>query len=300
VRKTGPQLGSGTYVKIPWTPKLADPLAVAVLAMPYRGLITPKPATWFEEAFWGRKWVLATGFGDVGSLVLPLYPLYFEHRDRVVRLAREFSLVVASFADADHLRIESIEPPSATRRPSRVRAGAEIVSMPLQPTEGIAPQLVKVQFSYFSGVFAWRPILVSALLLLLGNLAGLVILSQNVNWFVRTRLHLKRRVEPEFARAAGGALPPEVAEKIVPGSTTEAEVRALCGRPDEEGHRRGSGLRRTLIYRGMRRLARPRLAVGRLATVAHWEEEQHELEVELDGDRVTAVQSNVRRHRVKE
>jgi len=300
VRKTGPQLGSGTYVKIPWTPKLADPLAVAVLAMPYRGLITPKPATWFEEAFWGRKWVLATGFGDVGSLVLPLYPLYFEHRDRVVRLAREFSLVVASFADADHLRIESIEPPSATRRPSRVRAGAEIVSMPLQPTEGIAPQLVKVQFSYFSGVFAWRPILVSALLLLLGNLAGLVILSQNVNWFVRTRLHLKRRVEPEFARAAGGALPPEVAEKIVPGSTTEAEVRALCGRPDEEGHRRGSGLRRTLIYRGMRRLARSRLAVGRLATVAHWEEEQHELEVELDGDRVTAVQSNVRRHRVKE
>ena len=300
VRKTGPQFGSGTYVKIPWTPKLADPLAVAVLAMSYRGLITPKPATWFEEAFWGRKWVLATGFGDVGSLVLPLYPLYFEHRDRVVRLAREFSLVVASFADADHLRIESVEPPSATRRPSRVRAGAEIVSMTLQPTEGIAPQLVKVQFSYFSGVIAWRPILVSALLLLLGNLAGLVILSQNVNWFVRTRLHLKRRVEPEFARAAGGALPPEVADKIVPGSTTEAEVRALCGRPDEEGHRRGSGLRRTLIYRGMRRLARPRLAVGRLATVAHWEEEQHELEVELDGDRVTAVQSNVRRHRVKE
>src|SRR5207237_1120422 len=84
-------------------------------------------------------------------------------------------------------------------------------------------------------------------------LAGLVILSQNVNWFVRTRLHLKRRVEPEFARAAGGALPPEVAEKIVPGSTTEAEVRALCGRPDEEGHRRGSRLRRTLIYRGIRR-----------------------------------------------
>jgi len=298
VRKTGPRLGSGTYIKIPWTPKLADPLAVAVLAMPYRGLITPKPATWFEEAFWGRKWVLAAGFGDVGPLVLPLYPLYFEHRDRVVRLAREFSLVIANFADAGHLRIESIEPPSATRRPSLVRTGAEIVSMPLQPTESIAPQLVKVQFSYFSGIIAWRPILVSALLLLLGNLAGLVILSQNVNWFVRTRLHLKRRIEPEFARAAGGALPPEVADKIVPGSTTEAEVRALCGRPDEEGHRRGPGLRHTLIYRGARRLARPRLAVGRLATVAHWEEEQHELEVELDGDRVVAVQSHVRRQRL--
>jgi hypothetical protein len=91
-----------------------------------------------------------------------------------------------------------------------------------------------------------------------------------------------------------------VADNIVPGSTTEAEVRALCGRPDEEGQRRGSRLRRTLVYRGVRRLARPRLAVGRLATVAHWEEEQHELEVELDGDRVSAVQSHVRRHRVKE
>jgi len=232
--------------------------------------------------------------------VLPLYPLYFEHRDQVVRLAREFSLVVATFADADHLRIESIEPATATRRPSRVRAGAEIVSMPLQATEGVAPQLVKVQFSYFSGVIAWRPILMSALLLLLGNVAGLVILSQNVHWFVRTRLHVRRRVDPPFARAAGGALPPEVADDIVPGSTTEAEVRALCGRPDEEGHRRGSGLRRTLIYRGARRLARPRLAVGRLATVAHWEEEQHELEVEFDGDRVRTVQSNVRRQRVKE
>ena len=106
---------------------------------------------------------------------------------------------------------------------------------------------------------------------------------------------MRRRDEPEFTRAVGGPLPPTVAEQIVPGSTTEADVRALCGRPDEEGSRRGPGQRRTLIYRGARRLARSRRALGPLATVASWEQEEHELEIELDGDRVSAVQSRVRR-----
>jgi hypothetical protein len=31
--------------------------------------------------------------------------------------------------------------------------------------------------------------------------------------------------------------------------------------------------------------------------VHHWEEEQHELEIEIEGDRVSAVQSRVRRQR---
>jgi hypothetical protein len=291
------QVGAATYVKIPWTARLADSRTVTVLALPARGLITPKPATWFEEAFWGRRWVLAAGYGDIGPLVMPLFPLYFEHRERVVRLARELSLVVASFADAGHLRIEAIDPGTATRRPSRLRTGAEIVTMPLQPVEGIAPQLLKVQFSYFSGTIAWRPILVSLVLLALGNLAGIILLSRDVSQFLRARLHVRRRHEPEFARLAGGALPPALAERIVPGATTEAEVLALCGRPDEEGHQRGPGLRRTLVYRGTRRLPRSRRAWGPLATVARWEEEQHDLEIELDGDRVSAVLSRVRRQR---
>jgi hypothetical protein len=298
-RRIGPAaaLGSATYIKIPWTSNLADPRAVTVLTFTSRGLVTPKPATWFEEAFWGRRWVLATGFGDIGPPALPLFPLYFERRDRVVRLGRELSLVVASFADSDHLRIEEIGPASATRRPSRIRAGAEVVTMPLAAGEGIAAQMLKVQFSYFAGMIAWRPILVSAVLLALGNLAGFILLSRDVSQFVRTRLHVRRRTEPEFARLAGGALPRAVAEQIVPGTTTEADVRKLCGRPDEENHRRGSSQRRTLVYRGARQLASPRRALGPLATVHHWEEEQHELEIELDGERVSAVQSRVRRQR---
>ena len=298
-RRAGPAaaLGYSTYVKIPWTPKLADPRALVVLSFPTRGLVTPRPATWFEEAFWGRRWVLSAGFGDLGPPALPLFPLYFEYRDRVVRIGRELALVVANFADSNHLRIEEIGPASATRRPSRLRAGAEIVTMPLAASEGVAAQMLRVQFSYFAGMIAWRPILVSAVLLALGNLAGFILLSRDVSQFLRTRLHVRRRGEPEFAQLAGGALPRTIADRIVPGSTTESDVRTLCGRPDEEHHRRGSGQRRTLVYRGTRRLPSPRRALGPLSTVHHWEEEQHELEIELDGDRVSAVQSRVRRQR---
>ena len=294
VRQGPVQAGPGTFIKVPWTSKLADPLAVMSLSMSFRNLIAPKPATWWEELFWGRRYVLATGFGDVGSLALPLYPLYFEHRDRVVHLAREFSLVIASFADSDHLRIEEIAPGTATRRLSRVRAGAEVVSMPLLAAEGITPQMLKVQFSYFSGRIAWRPILISLVLLLLSNVAGFILLSKDVARIVRTRLHL-RRGEPAFMRDGGPALPRDVVDKIVPGTTTYAEVLALCGPPDEERVRRAPGMSRSLIYRAARRIPQSRLTVGRLTTVARWDEEQHELEIELNGDRVSAVQSRVSR-----
>jgi hypothetical protein len=294
---TAAPVSPGTYIKIPWTPKLVDPLTLTSLTLNVRNLLAPKPATWLEELFYGRRWILSVGFGDVGSLVLPLYPLYFEQRDRLVHLAREYSLAVAIFTDGGHLRIEEIAPSTATRRASPVRAGAEVVSMPLVPLETTAPQMLRVQFAYFSGVIAWRPILVSGLLLLLGNIAGLLILSQNVSWFVRTRLHLRRRHEPEFARESGRVLPRGAADTIIPGSSSEADVLALFGAPDEEQRRRGTDARRTLVYRGVRRLPRSRLALGPLATVARWDEEHHELEVEIDGERVSAVHSRVRRAR---
>jgi len=165
--------------------------------------------------------------------------------------------------------------------------------MPLVAAEGITPQLLKVQFSYFSGRIAWRPILVSLVLLMLGNLAGFILLSKDVAHLMRTRLHV-RRGEPVFVRHGGVMLPRDVIDQIVPGTTTHADVLALCGPPDEDRVRRGApGLSRSLVYRATRRIPRRRLAVGRLATVARWDEEQYELEIELIGDRVTAVQSRV-------
>src|SRR5215471_1747551 len=106
-----------TYVKLPRTPKFADPLNVMTLAMPLRGLVAPRAASTLSELFWGRRWILTLSFGDLGSPVVPIYPVYFEHRDRVVRPARDFSAISAIFADADHLLIDSIEPAAATRRP---------------------------------------------------------------------------------------------------------------------------------------------------------------------------------------
>src|SRR6266581_1779966 len=183
----GSQVSPISYIKIPWTPKLTDPLTVTTLVIPLRGLVTSKRASWVAETFWGKRWVLTVGFGDLGSPVMPAYPIYFDHRDRVVRLASEFSQVIANFTDSDHLLIDDIEPGSATRRPSRLRAGNEVVALVLTPVEGIAPQNLTVKFSYFAGSIAWRPILVSAGLLLLGNVAGAIMFGREIFGVVRSR-----------------------------------------------------------------------------------------------------------------
>jgi hypothetical protein len=196
--QTAGQVGAGAYVKIPWTPRLADPLSIITLTFPLRGLVTPKPATWVEELFWGRRYILSVAFGDLGSLALPVYPLYFVHRNRVVPLAREFSLIIANFADSDHLKIEEIAPAAASRRPSRVRAGAEIVALGIAPSEGITPQALKVQFSYFAGRVNWRPVVVSGLLLLVSNFAGVVFLSRDT---IRTLLKRRRARRRQVRRA---------------------------------------------------------------------------------------------------
>src|SRR4029450_9412806 len=50
------QVGPSTYIKIPWNPSLAEPAGIHVVTLASRGLLTPKPATWFGELFWGRRW----------------------------------------------------------------------------------------------------------------------------------------------------------------------------------------------------------------------------------------------------
>ena len=173
-RDAPPQAGTGSLVWIPPTPQMGDQRWVLNLTLPMRGLIGPKPATWLEELFWGRRNTLALSWGDVGSIAF--YPLYHEHRDRIVHLAPEYSRLFVNFPDADHLRIEQIEPASATRRGSRLRAGTEVVSLPLNTVDA-APQVLKVNYAYYRGVFSWRPVLISIGLLILGNLAGLWMIS---------------------------------------------------------------------------------------------------------------------------
>jgi hypothetical protein len=221
---------------------------VTTLVLPLRGLVTPKPASWVAETFWGRRWILTVGFGDLGSPVMPLYSIYFEHRDRVVHLAREFSQIIASFDDSDHLIIDQVEPGSATRRPSRIRAGSELVSLAVNPAEGIAPQNLKVQFTYFAGRIAWRPILVSLLLLLLGNIAGAIMFGREMFGLVRAR----RRARRAAGRLRAEWLTGDAQAATLLGSATYDDVVARWGPPDEDRERLSTPGRRTIVYRAQR------------------------------------------------
>ena len=276
VTRRGPlanQAGPVSYIKIPWTPKLTDPLTVTTLVIPLRGLVTPKPASWVAETFWGKRWILTVGFGDLGSPVMPAYPIYFDHRDRVVPLAREFSQVIANFSDSDHLLIDDIEPASATRRPSRLRAGNEIVALVLRPGEGIAPQNLTVKFSYFAGSIAWRPILVSAGLLLLGNVAGAIMFGREMFGVMRKRRHARAGA----ARLRAEWLTGDAQAATLLGAATYDDVVARWGLPDEDRERLSTPGRRTIVYR------------------AQNNGQAHEVEIEIADGLVTEIERRVYR-----
>jgi hypothetical protein len=289
-RDAPPQAGTGALIWIPPTPHLGDQRWVLNLTFPARGMIAPKPATWLEDVFWGRRNALALSWGDVGSIAF--YPLYHEHRDRIVPLAREYSRLIVSFPDADHLRIEGIEPTSAVRRGSRLRAGTETVSMPLNTVDA-APQTLKVQYAYYRGIFAWRPVLISIGLLILGNLTGLLMVSGRVSSLMRARLRVARGAPALDAEP----LTPERLAEIRPGESTYDDVVRVCGAPDEQHHRLADGSRRTLVYRATQRHPERGLRVGWLTTVRHWDIERYEVDIEMDGTRVQDVVIHVRRSR---
>lgn len=291
-RDAPPQAGTGALIWVPHTPHLGDQRWVLNLTFPVRGMITPKPATWLEDVFWGRRNALALSWGDVGSITF--YPLYHEHRDRIVPLAREYSRLLVSFPDADHLRIEAIEPSAAVRRGSRLRAGTETVSLPLNTVDA-APQTLKVQYAYYRGVFAWRPVLISLGLLVLGNLTGLLMVSGRLSSLLRARLRVAAGSNTREPRA----LTPERLAEIRPGQSTYDDVVRVCGQPDEQHHRLADGTRRTLVYRTTQRRPERGLRVGWLTTVRHWDIERYEVDIELDGKHVHDVVIHVRRSRAR-
>jgi hypothetical protein len=96
----------------------------------------------------------------------------------------------------------------------------------------------------------------------------------------------------------GAVIAPETLGRIVPGVTTYDEVLRLCGSDVEEQSRLTAPGRRTLVYRGRRVVPRRRRAFGWLATVSHWDREQHEVHIELDRDVVSDVQVHVTRSRL--
>ena len=269
--RPGTQAGVVTYIKIPWTAALADPLSIVTLVIPLRGLLAQKAGTWLEDLFWGPRQVLTAGFGDLGPPVLGLFAIYYERRDRIVHLARDYSLVIANFGDSDHLKIEEISPASAVRRQSRVRAGGEVVALTLLPSQDVAAQSLRVQYHYFTGRINWRPIVISALILLATNLGGAFMLSTELHRRIRRRRRARRRFEATIAPTNNGVPSRESLVNLIPVGTRYDEVVARFGRPDEEHERVTPPGRRTLLYRG-----------GNGA-------EHHEVAIEIHDDRVREV-----------
>jgi hypothetical protein len=269
--RPGAQTGSVTYIKIPWTPKLTDQLAVVTLVLPLRGLIAPKATTWLDEFFWGRRQVITIGFGDLGPPVLGLFSLYYERRDRVVHLAREYSLLIANFGDSDHLKIEEITPATAVRRQSRVRTGGEVVALTLIPSQDTTAQSLRVQFHYFTGRINWRPVVISALILLVTNFAGVLMFSTDMTRRIKRRRRARRRFAAMAAATNGNVPSRESLTTLVSVGTRYEEVVARFGRPDEEHERVTPPGRRTMIYRATN------------------DGEQNEVAIELRDNRVTEI-----------
>jgi hypothetical protein len=268
--RPGGQSGSVTYIKIPWTPKLADQLAVVTLVLPLRGLVSPKATPWLSEFFWGSRQIITIGFGDLGPPALGLFSLYYERRDRVVPLAREYSLLIANFGDSDHLKIEEITPATAVRRQSRVRAGGEVVALTLLPSQDTIAQSLRIQFHYFSGRINWRPVVISALILLVTNFAGVLMFSTDMSRRLKRRR--RRRRFAAGAAATNGHVPArESLVTLISVGTPYEEVVARFGRAEEEHERVTPPGRRTMIYR------------------ATTDGEQHEVAIELRDNRVTEV-----------
>jgi hypothetical protein len=294
-REPGP-LGPGTpgsWIKIPWTPRLVDGAWLIDLRLRLNGLRRPKQATWLENMLWGERHVLTLSFNDVRTRAT--FPMYLAHRDRVIQLADDPSQLVVTFADSDHLKIHEVYPGSSQRRASETRRGTESVSTYLDPSEGIRPQVLSVQFGYFTGWKAWAPVLFAAVFFVLGNVAGplITMLAKSLGARLQGRIHFgPRRGEPP-SRDTGTIVPREALSRISPGETTYDDILKICGPDPEERERLNTPGRRTLVYRGRRAVPRRRPRFGWLATVDRWDVEHHEVEIELDGDRVSDVQAQV-------
>jgi hypothetical protein len=268
------------------------------LRMATRGLVKARPATWLEHALWGARHRLSLSFHEVRHRAV--FPIYFEHRDRVVRLGDEPAQLVANFADADRLKIDEMTPQSARRQLSETLESTDTVALFLDRSEGITPQVLSVQFGYFTRLQSWAPVLIPTLFFVLGNVAAVLVrnVAERVSkrWMGRV-LVWRARDQPQV-RQQGTVLDPTTLARIVPGVTTADEVRALCGADVEEQSRLTDPGGRRLVYRGRRVVPRRRRAFGWLSTVSHWDVEQHEVHIELERDVVRDVQARVTRSRL--
>ena len=304
LRQDSGPLGSTTpasFIRIPWDPRALNRAYLMRLSMKAEGLIRPKPATWLEHTLWGNRYRLLLSFNEVRQRAL--FRLYLEHRDRVVRLSEDPAQLIVDFAENDRLKIDELSPHSATRQPSESRAKTERVSLFLDRSEGLIPQVLMVQFGYFSGFQSWAPVLIPLAIFAAGNVGGVLLRSvaERLSKRWAGRVGFWSKTAEDRTRETGVVLDRDTLARIRPGTTTYEQVLDLCGRTVEERTSPlGAPDRRTLVYRGRRIVPRRRRVAGLLATVTHWDVEDHEVEIVLEHDIVRDVQAHVRRSRLME
>jgi hypothetical protein len=187
-------------------------------------------------------------------------------------------------------------PQSAQRRLSETLEDTDVISLFLDRGEGLTPQVVAVQFGYFSGLQSWAPVLIPLLFFVLGNLAAPILREVGL----RGGRAIAARVA--FGRAGRGVpndsgviVPRETIARIVPGETRYEDVLRLVGPSPEEHEQIGAPERKTLIYRGRRVVPHRKRRFLGFATVTGWNVEHHEVEIDVDRGVVADVQARIRR-----
>jgi hypothetical protein len=281
-----------TWVRIPWTPQVANRAWLMDLRLTAKGVVKAKAATWAERTLWGPRHRITLSFNDVRQGAV--FPLYFWNRERRVRLSEDPSQLVINFAAADRLKIDEMTPASARRRLSESLENTEVVSVFLDYDEGLTPQVLAVQFGYFTGLQSWAPILIPILFFVLGNVAGVLVrgLAERAGRLLTAHVHVGRAAP---AKQHGILISRDTLARIIPGETTYQEVIRLAGGEPEEHERLDDPDAKTLIYRGRRTVPHRRRTFGWLATVHGWDVEDHEVEIVLRDGIVRDVHARVRR-----
>jgi hypothetical protein len=286
-----------TLIRIPWDPRVVNRAFLVRISMKTKDLIKPKSGTWIEHTLWGNRYRLTLSFGEVRQRAI--FPIYLENRDRVIRLSEGPAQMMVDFSDNDRLKIDEMSPGSARRLASETRKKTDTVSIFLDRSEGLTPQTLAVQFGYFSGFQSWAPVLIPLAIFAAGNVGGVLLrtIAERLSKRWAGRVGFWRKRGEDVTRQTGVVLDRETLARITPGTTTYEQVLELCGRTVEERQMLNAPDRRTLIYRGKRIVPRRRRVAGLLATVTHWDVEEHETEIVLERDVVRDVQAHVRRAR---
>src|SRR5215475_9573494 len=91
----------GTWIRIPWTPQMANATFMTSLRMRASGVIKPGQTRWFETLFTGERHQFTLSYNEVRDR--PIFPMYAEHRDLAIRLADAPAELALHFTQAEHL-----------------------------------------------------------------------------------------------------------------------------------------------------------------------------------------------------